>query len=49
MTLVVPLLHRPSLARDLRFVEHAAFVVGTLVVLGGGVLAAKAAAARLGT
>jgi exosortase K len=49
MTLLVPLLHRPSLAGDLRFVEHAAFVVGTLVVLGGAVVAARAAAARLST
>jgi exosortase K len=49
VTLVVPLLHRPSLAGDARFVEHAAFVVGTLVVLGGAVLAARTASARLNT
>jgi len=33
MTLVVPLLHRPSLGGDARFLEHAVFVVGTILIL----------------
>jgi hypothetical protein len=33
MTLVVPLLHRPSLGGDARFREHAVFVVGTILIL----------------
>jgi exosortase K len=47
LTLIVPLLHRPSLAADARFVEHAAFVVGTLLALAAAGFAAKTAAARL--
>jgi exosortase K len=33
MTVVVPLLHRPSLGGDARFLEHAGFVGATIVVL----------------
>jgi exosortase K len=48
VTLVVPLVRRPSLGADARFIEHAAFVVGTLLVVGALALAAKTAAERLG-
>ena len=33
MTIVVPLLHRPSLGVDARFLEHTVFVVGTILIL----------------
>jgi exosortase K len=48
VTLVVPLVRRPSLGGDARFIEHAVFVVGTLAVVGALALAAKTAAERLG-
>jgi hypothetical protein len=32
VTLVVPLLRRPSLGGDARFLEHAVFVVGTILI-----------------
>jgi exosortase K len=47
VTLVVPLLRRPSLGGDARFLEHAAFVAGTILALGALAVAAKAAANRL--
>jgi exosortase K len=48
LTLVVPLARHPSLGGDARFLEHAAFVVGTLLAIGALALAARAAAGRLG-
>jgi exosortase K len=41
ITLVVPLLRRPSLCGDARFVEHATFVVGTIVALGALTVATR--------
>jgi exosortase K len=47
LTLVVPLVRQPSLVGDTRFLEHAAFVFGTIVVLGALAAMAKAGADRL--
>jgi exosortase K len=47
VTLVVPLVHRPALGGDARFLEHAAFVLGTTLVLSAVAVVVTIAAPRL--